>query len=159
MLSGAAGIAYGHHSIWQFWAPPRDRIGSGHGGPILPWQAALTRPGATQMRHLRALLESHPILGRKPAPELIFESPNNADHLAAARGEGYAFVYSPAGHPITLRPSVLPAGQYRGTWFNPRTGTSESGPTIEGGPGISDHRIACPTEGFGGDWVLILDGG
>src|SRR3546814_3301362 len=45
--------------------------------PILPWHQALTAPnaaGADQMRHLKALIESRPMLDRVPDPSLIVDN-------------------------------------------------------------------------------------
>ena len=39
-------------------------------------------------------------------------------------------------------------------WYNPRTGTSAAIGTFE------NHGVwefTCPSEGFGSDWVLLLD--
>ena len=56
LFSGAFGHTYGHHSVWQMWAPGRAPIND----PLLPWTEAILQPGAAQMQHARALLESRP---------------------------------------------------------------------------------------------------
>jgi hypothetical protein len=39
-------------------------------------------------------------------------------------------------------------------WFNPRTGTSEDAGAFDN---TGTHEFTCPSEGFGSDWVLVLD--
>ena len=40
--------------------------------PLLPWTEALDQPGAAQMRHARALLESRPYLTRVPDDTAVY---------------------------------------------------------------------------------------
>ena len=56
LFSGACGHTYGHHSVWQMWAPGRKPVNN----PLLPWFEAISQPGAGQMQHGRRLLESRP---------------------------------------------------------------------------------------------------
>lgn len=151
VFSGAAGHVYGHHAIWQFWSPSKERINF----PTMPWQAALQRPGATQMQHLRKLVQSRP--GFTPAPDLLDDPLEGADHLVAARGDGFALLYSPYGRPFSVKVSALGTPKLRATWWNPRTGQSEQQETITLAPSVSLHRFVCPAEGFGADWVLVLN--
>src|SRR3546814_3124591 len=65
--------------------------------PVLPWYEALTAPGAPgadQMRHLKALIESRPMPDRVPDPSLIVDNGPRYDRVLASRGKGYAFAYS-----------------------------------------------------------------
>ena len=39
--------------------------------PLMPWYEAIDQPGAAQMQHARALLESRPFLTRIPDPDII----------------------------------------------------------------------------------------
>lgn len=153
VMSGAAGHVYGHHSIWQFWSPGKERINF----PIMPWRAALTRPGAGQMQHLRKLVESRPLASLLPAPDLIEDALEGADHIAAARGDGYAFVYSPNGRAFSVHLALLKAARLRVTWWNPRTGQSEGHESFTVVPNEPPRRFVCPAEGFGADWVLMID--
>jgi hypothetical protein len=148
VFSGALGHTYGNHAVWQMYAAGRKPIN----GPLMEWHQALGRPGAEQMRHLRALIESRPFLSRVPDQTLLREALSGADHIAATRGDGYVFVYSAQGRAIRLRP--LPFPRARAWWFNPRSGSAyEAGEHDAAQP----LEFRCPSEGFGSDWVLVLD--
>ena len=67
LFGGAFGHTYGHHSVWQMWAPGRSPINN----PLMPWYDAIDQPGAAQMQHARALLESRPFLTRIPDDDVI----------------------------------------------------------------------------------------
>ena len=67
LFSGAFGHTYGHHSVWQMWTPARQPINN----PLMPWTDAINQPGAAQMQHGRALIESRPFLTRIPADDVI----------------------------------------------------------------------------------------
>ncbi len=148
VFSGAFGHTYGNHAVWQMYAHGRKPVN----GPLMEWRQAIGRPGAQQMRHLRALIESRPFLSRVPAPELVREPLSGTDYIAATRGDGYVMVYSAQGREIRLHP--LPFPKARAWWFNPR-----SGQAMEAGAHDSSQPLAfaCPSEGFGSDWVLVLD--
>jgi hypothetical protein len=64
VFSGAAGHTYGNHAVWQMYAPGRKPVN----GPLFYWNEAIHRPGANQMRYVRALVESRPYLSRAPRP-------------------------------------------------------------------------------------------
>jgi hypothetical protein len=149
-FSGACGHTYGNHSVWQMYAPGRKPVN----GPLLYWYEAIHRPGAAQMRHVRALLESRPYLSRVPDQSLVENALEGADRVVATRGEGYAFVYSPQGRKFTVRLDGVGAKELKAWWYNPRTGTAEEAGTF---PGAGTKEFTCPAEGFGADWVLVLD--
>ena len=67
LFGGAFGHTYGHHSVWQMWSPPGTPINN----PLMPWDEAIEQPGAAQMQHARALLESRPFLTRIPDDGVI----------------------------------------------------------------------------------------
>ncbi|HYP07843.1 MAG TPA: glycoside hydrolase family 140 protein [Bryobacteraceae bacterium] len=150
VFSGACGHTYGNHSVWQMYAPGRKRIN----GPLLHWDEAIHRPGATQMRHLRKLIESRPFLSRVPDQSLVEDALNGLDRIAATRGEGYALVYSGQGRKFTVRLNKIAAPRVVAHWYNPRTGTSERIGEFEG---KNTAEFTPPSEGFGSDWVLVLD--
>ena len=66
LFAGAFGHTYGHHSVWQMWSPNQEPINN----PLMPWYEAIDQPGAAQMQHARALLESRPFLTRIPDPDV-----------------------------------------------------------------------------------------
>jgi hypothetical protein len=150
VFSGSCGHTYGNHSVWQMYAPGRRPIN----GPLFSWYEAIHRPGAAQMGHLRRLIESRDYLSRVPDQSLVADPLTGADHIAATRGNGYAFIYSAQGRPFTINLGKISGGQVKTSWFNPRTGaTSEAGTFTNTGT----RDFTCPSEGFGSDWVLILD--
>ena len=67
LFTGAFGHTYGHHSVWQIMAPGRTPMNN----PLMPWTEAIDQPGAAQMQHGRALIESRPFLTRIPDDGLI----------------------------------------------------------------------------------------
>src|SRR3546814_3920654 len=82
--------------------------------PILPWHPALTAPnaaGADQMRHLKALIESRPMLDRVPDPSLIVD---NGRATTASSRAGARAMPSPtaiAGAPSRCGSVRFPAGR------------------------------------------------
>ena len=84
VFAGACGHTYGCHDIWQFLGPGRKPITAAR----TPWREALNLPGAQQMKHLRALIESRPILIRVPDQGLIVgDAGRGTDRTAATRAE------------------------------------------------------------------------
>ena len=153
LFAGACGHTYGCHDIWQFYAPSRAPITAAR----TPWRVAKDLPGAGQMRHARALLESRPILTRIPDQSLLASDPGRgSDHTQATRAEdgSYAFVYSASGRPFTLDLGKLTGRRVRAFWYNPRNGTSDDAGTFER-EGKKEFRP--PSQGKGNDWVLVLD--
>lgn len=151
VLSGAFGHTYGHTSVWQFYEPGR----TAYSGAKLHWREALNRPGASQMKHLRALFESRPLLGLAPDQGLIANPLSGADHIRAARGDGYIYVYSATGQPFELAMGGIPGEFVAAQWYDPRTGASRRlpGPV----PNEGSRPFAPPTAGIGHDWVLIVE--
>lgn len=147
VFEGACGHTYGNHSIWSFTKEPTEYF-------RYRWQETLHHEGAVSMGHLRKLVESRPYFQRRPAPELVRDDDDVLNHAAACRGEGYAYIYSPQGLPLTVQMGVLPGGAALVSWFNPRTG-QESLQTVV--PNRGKSTFVPPTGGRGQDWVLVLD--
>ena len=160
LFQGACGHTYGHHSVWQMFDPKR---GKPVNNPLLPWYDAIHQPGAAQMRHGRALIESRPFLTRIPDPDVIVTDtvPTSVPgtgryHVAATRdSEGsYAMVYAPAGRPFKVRLDKVRGPDVVAWWFNPRTGAADLQGTYKN-QGI--REFTPPTPGEHLDWVLVLD--
>ena len=159
LFTGAFGHTYGHHSVWQMWAEGRAPVND----PLLPWSEAILQPGAAQMRHARALLESRPFLTRIPdqtviaADRVATSVPGTGRYaLVATRDSAgsYAMVYVPAGRPFTVRMSAITGPKATAWWFNPRTGAATAAGTFE----TSANRTFTPPDpGEALDWVLVLD--
>lgn len=150
VFSGACGHTYGNHSVWQMYAPGRRPVN----GPLFYWYEAIHRPGAAQMQYVRWLIESRPYWVRVPDPTLVVDALEGADHIVATRGEDYAFIYSPQGRKFTVRLGKISGERLRTWWYNPRTGNAWEIETIEN---RGTREFICPAEGFGADWVLVLD--
>jgi hypothetical protein len=147
VLAGSLGHTYGHHCIWSFNRKPEPYF-------IMRWQEALRRPGAEQMKHLRALSESRPHRSRVPDTALLAENYEGANHLQACRGNDYAIIYTPNGLSIKVNLSSLPGQSVRAWWFDPRNGAAtEIG--VFANTGV--REFVPPSCGRGGDWVLVLD--
>jgi hypothetical protein len=106
------------------------------------------------MQDVRALVESRPYLSRVPEKSLIADALTGADHIVATRGNGYAFVYSPQGRRFTVEMGKLSAQRIKASRYNPRTRTASPAGDFEGS---GSHQFTCPAEGFGADWVSVLD--
>ncbi len=159
LFSGACGHTYGHHSVWQMWAPGRAPIN----GPLMPWYEALQQPGAGQMQHGRSLIESRPYLARIPDDRLLVP----AEPATAVPGAGryrfvatrdrdgsYAMVYVPVGRPFSIRTDALSGTTLVAWWYNPRTGQALRHGELPKQPIM---RFISPNPGEDLDWVLVLD--
>ena len=147
MLSGSLGHTYGHHSIWSFNTEKKDYF-------PLKWREAIHRSGGEQMRYVRELFMSRNFLELKPCQELISENYNGANYTAAAKGQNYAYIYSPNGLDIKINMNILSGDSSRAGWFNPRNGTYIFA-------GINKNKeiikFIPPSSGRNNDWLLILD--
>lgn len=150
VFSGACGHTYGNHSVWQMYAPGRRPVN----GPLFYWNEAIHRPGAAQMQYVRRLIESRPYLSRVPDQTLVADALDGPDRIVATRGNGYAFVYSAQGRRFTVNLGRISGDRLKAWWFNPRTGNATELETLSN---EGTREFACPSEGFGSDWVLVLD--
>jgi hypothetical protein len=153
VFAGGHGYTYGNHSVWQMYAPNRRPIN----GPIKTWQEALDAPGAGQVRHLRALIESRPFLTRIPDQSVVASDASaGGKRVQATRDEKgrYAFVHTAAGRPVTVRLDKLSGNAVKAWWYDPRTGKAEAvGEYLRSG----ERTFVPPTPGENTDWVLVLD--
>lgn len=147
VFSGAFGHTYGHHSIWSMTTEPAAYF-------IMTWRDAIARPGAAQMQHLRALIESRPFEERVPDQSLLASNLEGANYMVATRGERYGFIYSPNGIPFQAQLGVLLGEKVVAAWMDPRTGEFRAA-----GEYANEGTVAFapPSSGRGQDWVLVLD--
>jgi uncharacterized protein DUF4038/collagenase-like protein with putative collagen-binding domain len=159
LFSGAFGHTYGHHSVWQMWTSSRAPINT----PLMPWTEAIHQPGAAQMQHGRALMESRPFLTRVPDSDIVVAGSVPTSVPGAGRyrfvstrdmAGSYAMVYVPAGRRFSVRMSTITGAQVRAWWFNPRTGGAAAIGTF---PDTGEREFTPPDPGEGLDWVLVLD--
>lgn len=152
LFAGAFGHTYGCHDIWQFLDTNRFPAVS---SARTPWREALQLPGANQMRHLRSLMESRPMLCRIPDQSLIVSGMGSeSDHVQATRSEdgSYAFIYFPTCKPVTINLTRLSGQTILARLYDPRTGTATD---IGEFPQGQSAEFTPPAEGP--DWILILD--
>ena len=151
-FAGAFGHTYGHFSLWKI---VRDQDTQYSGEPT--WDEALSAEGGDDMRHLKALIESRPMLDRIPDQSLITVSEGTFDdRLQATRGEdgSYAMVYSSNGRSFDIDLSKLDGSAgLVGWWFDPRDGSVQQ---ILDAIASSGTMTFTPPS-FGDDWVLVLD--
>ena len=159
LFGGAMGHTYGHHSVWQMWAAGRDPINN----PLLPWTEAIDQPGAAQMQHARALVESRPFLTRVPDDTVVITGPVPTSLPGAGRyrfsgtrdgGGSYAMVYAPVGRPFAVRMNAVTGPRVIAWWFNPRDGRATRIGTFAN---TGERTFTPPDPGEMLDWVLVLD--
>lgn len=159
LFQGACGHTYGHHSVWQMYAPARGPIN----GPLMPWYEAIDQPGAAQMQFGRRLMESRPYLSRVPDDSVIVPSqvPTSVPGAGTRRfvatrdAEGsYAMVYAPVGRTFSVKMDVIKGGKVKAWWFDPRTGKATA---IGEFPNTGTREFTPPDKGEELDWVLVLD--
>ncbi len=159
LFTGACGHTYGHHSVWQMWSPPREPKNN----PLLPWTAALDQPGATQMRHAKALMLSRPFLSRVPDDSVIVESEVKTAVPGAGRyrftatrdaAGSYAMVYAPIGRAFKVRMEKITGPQVTAWWFDPREGKAQH---IGDFPNAGEREFISPDRNEDRDWILVLD--
>ncbi|HEX2395734.1 MAG TPA: glycoside hydrolase family 140 protein [Bacteroidales bacterium] len=150
LFTGAHGHTYGCHPVWQMAAPGRAFIGYARHY----WYDVLDLPGAWQMLNVRRLMESRPMLNRIPFQEIVTNPGDEYSYIIATKGEGYIMVYSPLGNDIELNGNLLNAVTYTVSWYDPRSGKTNSPGTVQKQPVM---KFSPPSRGPGFDWVLILD--
>jgi hypothetical protein len=151
LFAGAFGHTYGCHDIWQMYSPQREAVN----GPHIYWPQALDLPGAKQMKFVRKLLESRPILDRIPDQSLIIENNLSAnERIQATRGIDYAFVYTATGRQFVVNMGKVSGKEVVAYWFDPRNGKVEEVGKFEN---KGTKQFNPPSSGYGQDWVLILD--
>lgn len=150
VFAGAFGHTYGCHDVWQMYAPNRTPIN----GPHFPWYVALDLPGAGQMKYLRSLMESRPMLDRIPDQTLVKDAMGANDRVQATRGKDYLFVYSSQGKPVTVNMGKIAGKEVVAFWYNPKNGESKD----IGRFSNTGQQVFTPSNaGYGNDWVLVID--
>lgn len=146
LMEGVCGQSYGHHAVWQF-----NRVRTND--EPLTWKDALDCEAAGQARHMETLRLSRPFFEFRPAPELVENTDALMSHIAAGRGDAYAFIYSPLGQPFCAQLQTIGGRVLRASWFNPRTGEERVFAAIP----PQKTLFVPPSSGKGQDWILIVD--
>ena len=144
-LAGSCGNTYGHHSIWSMCREPYDYFPN-------RWRVALHRPAAEGMRHFRRFLEENDVSRLAPIENAVPDNGHDANYVAAAVGEGVAYLYIPCGIDTALNAEAFPFTPKSVRTFEPTTGEYGDSAVLENG------RILFPTRGAGRgmDIVVIL---
>ncbi|MFO7668316.1 MAG: glycoside hydrolase family 140 protein [Bacteroidales bacterium] len=159
LFSGAFGHTYGHHSVWQMYAPGRQAVNR----PLMPWYEAIDQPGAGQMIYGRLLMESRPSLTRIPDQSLIVTDsvPSSvpgagAYSFVATRDQSgtYAMIYVPVGRKFSVRMDAIQGKNVVAWWYNPRNGEATQ---IGKFPNTGTQTFISPDPGESLDWILVLD--
>lgn len=153
VFAGGFGVTYGQRSVWQFYSPEASKLNDSNDY----WYNVLDRPGAFQAGYLKKLIESRPYTERIPDSTIIINGQGEkGEHMEAFRDERgrYLMVYLPVGKKIEINTALLKAKKIKASWFNPRTGKTESTFLFNA---KSIHSFTPPTVGYKNDWVLILD--
>lgn len=154
VFAGACGHTYGDHNIWQFLSPARKPITAAR----TPWTVAINHPGATQMGHLRRLVEAYPYWQSRPANELLVapKGDKGATQVALADERNrFLLAYTPTGLPLTLKLGQMSSAKLKALWFDPREGRAQEIDVFD----RPAQRTFTPKEvGVGKDMVVILVG-
>ena len=153
VFAGAFGQTYGCHDVWQMYEPDREPVNQ----PLRPWKIALDMPMANQVKHLKSLMLSRPVLTRIPDQTLIMNSQSDDENYVIATRDSkgtYAMIYFPTGKTTRLDLSMLKGDQFDSSWYDPRTGVSFPGPSMRK---MTPVDIKPPSSGKGQDWVLVID--
>lgn len=152
VMAGAFGHTYGENNVMQMFVEGAD---TANFEANLRWDKALEAPGANQMRHLRALIESRPMLDRVPDQSLILDNGERYERVLASRGKDYVYAYTYTGRPFTVRLGAISGRQVRAQWYSPSDGSTRAIGTF---PNRGERRFDPPGETKpGNDWVLVLD--
>ncbi|MEK7781835.1 MAG: glycoside hydrolase family 140 protein [Verrucomicrobiota bacterium] len=167
VFAGALGHAYGTHPIWQMYDdgwPKRSNAKNRlpRWDIVTPWYAAMDLPGAEQLKHLKDLMLSRPVLKRIPDQSaLVTPRANDLNRVQITRdgtvGQNdatYLMAYFPAHTEATIDTTKINARSLRGWWFNPRDGSVKP---LNKFSNKKQMKFAPPTNVAGEDWVLVLD--
>jgi hypothetical protein len=155
IFSGACGHTYGCHSVWQFYSSKRVPINF----PIYEWKEALNLAGANQMKYLKKLLVDRSLLLCIPGNDILVNHDNSdvENYIIALRASdgGFALVYSTTGKAFGINLNKFKGTELIYNWFNPKNGTTI---LLKDVKRESQTLFTPPNNGYGNDWVLIIDG-
>ncbi len=153
LLSGAAGYTYGNNAIWQMFKKGDDVV-----IPCLfDWRESLDRPGAMQIRHIKALLLSRDFSKMQPDQSAIygknFQDDNHIRSSVAYDGS-FMLAYMAKGQPVTITMKKISGKKVNAWWYNPREGKSTAAGEYNNTGFVT---FTPPTSGIDNDWVLVLE--
>ena len=151
VFAGGAGFTYGHNAVMQYYSPGDS------GASFFPrqhWKEGLTAEAATEMKHLKKLIESRSYFDRTPAQELVIDNAEKYNRVAATKGNGYAMFYVYNGRNFKVDISKLKFAPSKANWFSPSNGKYYPVQNYKKGMAEFDPPGA---QKDGNDWVLVLE--
>ena len=156
VFAGAWGHTYGCGPVIFFGDKGSNFFANLHG-----WKEGLDFTAANEMKYLRMLIESRPMLDRVPDQGILMNKGScGAERIQATRGKDYAFIYSAYGRDIAIKANAITGTKLNANWYDPRTGKT----TFIGSFDNKQQLIftaplptASPVPSQREDWVLILD--
>jgi hypothetical protein len=152
VFAGGAGFTYGHNAVMQFYVPGDTGISF---FPRQNWKIGLNAEAATQMKHLKKLMESYSYFDRVPLEQLVYHNGNKYERVIATMGNNYAMFYVHNGKEFEADTRYFKFKASKGYWFNPRTGEKEKA-TLLKNKGVVSFNPPGEKQN-GNDWVLILE--
>jgi uncharacterized protein DUF4038/collagenase-like protein with putative collagen-binding domain len=156
VFAGALGHTYGCGPVIWF-SEKKDNLFAA----LHTWREALDLSGANEMKYLKALIESRPMLERLPDQGLLAnEGSCAAERIQATRGKDYVFVYSAYGKKIIIKANKISWNKLDASWYDPRNGKTTLIGSFDNHADLSftpPLPAASPVPSQKEDWVLILD--
>ncbi|MES2847739.1 MAG: glycoside hydrolase family 140 protein [Bacteroidota bacterium] len=152
VFAGGAGFTYGENATMQF-----NKMGdwTANYGVSSSWKETIKSEGATQMVHLKKLLLNKSYFDRVPAQDLVMDSGERYERVAATKGNSYALFYVYNGRNFKVDISRLKFSPAKANWFDTKTGKQQP---VKGYKKNAVVTFDPPGEkSNGNDWVLILE--
>lgn len=152
VFSGAAGVTYGHHSIWQFY----NKQVANTAFAKMYWYKALNQPAANQMQYLKQLIETRCSNDRIPDQHLVLDKQHKAsEYIAALKCQKNKLVmfYMPVAKAIQIDLSWFESPIIKIEWFEPSRGKIFSRETMKK---QNQMTFTPPKSAYLKDWVLIV---
>lgn len=150
LLQGCVGQSYGAHGIWNWYEEEDYEFWNDYNRPS-PWTHDLDLPASRQMKYVKVLMESVTWWALEPHPEIVATSLFSHAYCAAVPGKEYVVYVTGKKTDLIV---FVPGGEYKGQWYNPRTG-EWCGADCEYFPYGSWWRWTTVTPDEE-DWVLLL---
>ena len=157
VFAGGMGHTYGTIPVALTQRGGGDDI---HYGDATTWNNALNRPGGNDMKWLRHLIESRPMLKRIPDQSMLVTWAGNVpDRMIAQRDaqKRWAMIYVPKRNKtFTVNLATSMAGsQIKAWWYDARNGKVRNAGTFARLSNGGFRSFTTPETGQ--DWVLVLD--
>lgn len=152
VFAGAAGVTYGHQSVWQFYYQGMNKIGSAK----MYLHQALDRPGAFNAGLMKKFIDFVKAYQKYPVNNIVVNNGKEEDHAVAflTTDSSRAIVYLPIGKELQLNTDFVKAANMYVWWMNPKNGEiTKTGNFINN----KNMKFTPPSLGYGNDWVLVLD--